>query len=149
MLNGMGAILTPVEISEIMPALMTGLVDGQENLLNNIIARKMYQVDKYVMMTSHMESVLGVFINEKTWQGLDVADRELMQGAMVEMAKRSLQWYRDSEAKEIEFLKSQGVTINDESKGLKIDEFRAGVQKQGNIDFPNWKEYLTQLSAIK
>ena len=149
MLKGMGAIPTPVEISEIMPALMTGLVDGQENPLNNIIARKMYEANKYVMMTSHMESVLGVFINEKTWQGLEAADRKLMQEAMTEMATRSLQWYRDSEAKEIEFLKSQGVTIVDESNGLKIDEFRAGVQKQVNIDFPNWKEYLTQISAIK
>ena len=31
MIKGMGAIPTPVEISEIMPALMTGLVDGQES----------------------------------------------------------------------------------------------------------------------
>ncbi|MBL8670786.1 MAG: TRAP transporter substrate-binding protein, partial [Alphaproteobacteria bacterium] len=58
MISGMGAIPTPVEIAEIIPALQTGLVVGQENPLNNIIARKMYEVQSHVMMTSHMESVL-------------------------------------------------------------------------------------------
>ena len=69
MIKGMGAVPTPVEISEIMPALMTGLVDGQENPLNNIIARKMWEANKFVMMTSHMESVLAVFVNEQAWKG--------------------------------------------------------------------------------
>ncbi len=149
MLKGMGAIPTPVEISEIMPALMTGLVEGQENPLNNIIARKMYEANKYVMMTSHMESVLAVFVNEKTWSGLAEADRKLMSDAMDEMGKRSLQWYRESEAKEIEFLKGKGVNIIDTSNGLKLDEFRTSVMKQVNADFPNWKPYLEQIQAIK
>ncbi|MEZ5740423.1 MAG: TRAP transporter substrate-binding protein [Burkholderiaceae bacterium] len=149
MLKGMGAIPTPVEISEIMPALMTGLVEGQENPLNNIIARKMYEANKYVMMTSHMESVLAVFVNEKTWAGLAPEDRKLMQEAMDEMGKKSLQWYRDSEAKEIAFLKEQGVTIIDRSNGLKVDEFRQSVLKQVNADYPGWKDYLARIDAIK
>ncbi len=36
MLQGMGAIPTPVEITELATALMTGVVVGQENPLNNI-----------------------------------------------------------------------------------------------------------------
>ena len=149
MLKGMGAIPTPVEISEIMPALMTGLVEGQENPLNNIIARKMYEANKYVMMTSHMESVLAVFVNEKSWSGLAEADRKLMGDAMNEMGKRSLQWYRESEAKEIDFLKSKGVKVIDTSNGLKLDEFRTSVMKQVNADYPHWKPYLEQIQAIK
>lgn len=149
MLKGMGAIPTPVEISEIMPALMTGLVEGQENPLNNIIARKMYEANKYIMMTGHMESVLAVFINEKAWTGIPEGDRKIVQAALDEMAKRSMQWYRDSEAKEIAYLKSKGATIIDSSNGLKLDEFRTSVLKQVNADYPNWKEYLARIDAIK
>ena len=101
MIKGMGAIPTPVEISEIMPALMTGLVEGQENPLNNIIARKMWEANKYVMMTSHMESVLAVFINEKS-TSVPEGDRKLMQEAFDEMGKRSLQWAKEAEAGEID-----------------------------------------------
>ena len=149
MLKGMGAIPTPVEISEIMPALMTGLVEGQENPLNNIIARKMYEANKYVMMTGHMESVLAVFVNDKAWQGIPEADRKIFEACLKEMADRSMQWYRESEAKEIAFLKEKGATIITEKEGLKLGEFRESVLKQVNADFPGWKDYLAQLDAIK
>jgi tripartite ATP-independent transporter DctP family solute receptor len=149
MIKGMGAIPTPVEIAEIMPALMTGLVEGQENPLNNIIARKMYEANKFVMMTGHMESVLAVFVNDKAWQGIPEADRKIFQECLDEMAKRSLEWYRDAEAKEIAFLKEKGATIITEKEGLKLDEFREAVRKQVDADFPGWKPYLTQLDAIK
>lgn len=149
MLKGMGAVPTPVEIAEIMPALMTGLVEGQENPLNNIIARKMYEANKYVMMTGHMESVLAVFVNNAAWTGLPEEDRKLMKAAIDEMGKRSMQWYRDSEAKEIQFLKDQGATIIDTSNGLKLDAFRQSVRKQISADYPGWKDYLSRIDDIK
>src|SRR6187402_3853085 len=65
MLTGMGAVATPVEVSELATALATGLVVGQENPLPNIFNLKLYEVQKYVMMTSHMQSVLAVFVNDK------------------------------------------------------------------------------------
>ena len=63
MLTGMGAVATPVEVSDLATALATGLVVGQENPLPNIYTLKLYEVQKNVMMTNHMQSVLSVFIN--------------------------------------------------------------------------------------
>jgi tripartite ATP-independent transporter DctP family solute receptor len=149
MIKGMGAIPTPVEISEIMPALMTGLVDGQENPLNNIIARKMWEANKYVMMTSHMESVLAVFINENSWQSIPEADRKIMQDCLTEMGQRSLKWAKDAEAGEIETLKKNGVTIIDEKNGLDLQAFREAVGKQILADYPNWGPYIAKLKQVK
>jgi len=149
MIKGMGAVPTPVEISEIMPALMTGLVDGQENPLNNIIARKMWEANKYVMMTSHMESVLAVFVNEAAWKALPEADRKIMQDAFVEVGQRSLQWAKDADAGEIEILKKNGVTIIDEKSGLDLKAFRDAVSKQILTDFPTWGPYLTKLNEVQ
>lgn len=149
MLKGMGAIPTPVEISEIMPALMTGLVEGQENPLNNIIARKMYEANKYLMMTGHMESVLAVFVNEDAWEGIPEGDRKIVEEVLQEVGQESMDWYRDSEAEEIAFLKSQGVTVIDESNGLKLDEFRQAVRAEMAKDYPNWTPYLEQIDQIQ
>lgn len=149
MIKGMGAIPTPVEISEIMPALMTGLVDGQENPLNNIIARKMWEANKFVMMTSHMESVLAVFVNEKSWEGIPAPDRKLMQDAFDEMGQRSLKWAKDAEADEIATLKKNGVTIIDEKSGLDLKAFRDSVGKQILTDYPNWSPYIAKLKEVK
>lgn len=149
MIKGMGAVPTPVEISEIMPALMTGLVDGQENPLNNIIARKMWEANKYVMMTSHMESVLAVFVNEQAWKSISDADRKTLTDCFVEVGKRSLQWAKDAEAGEIEILRKNGVTIIDEKSGLDLKAFREAVMKQILTDFPTWGPYLSKLSDIQ
>ena len=69
MLTGMGAVATPVEVSELATALATGLVIGQENPLANIYDLKLYEVQKYVMLTAHMQSVLSVFVNETRLAG--------------------------------------------------------------------------------
>ncbi|MGE0800548.1 MAG: TRAP transporter substrate-binding protein, partial [Lautropia sp.] len=74
MLVGMGAVATPVEVAELATALATGLVIGQENPLPNIYNLKLYEVQKYVMMTDHMQSVLSTFINERIWQRIPEAD---------------------------------------------------------------------------
>src|SRR5437868_3666186 len=82
MITGMGAVATPVEVSELATALATGLVVGQENPLPNIYTLKLYEVQKYVMMTNHMQSVLSTFINERAWQSIPEADRTIIQEVM-------------------------------------------------------------------
>jgi tripartite ATP-independent transporter DctP family solute receptor len=149
MLGGMGAIPTPVEITELMTALSTGLVDGQENPLNNIIAQRFYEVQPYIMMTSHMESVLCLFINERVWQRFSDADRKAFNEATAEMAQRSLRWAEESVAKDQEFLRSKGVTIISEKDGLDLKAFRSSVGTQLTKDFPNWTGYIQRIQAIQ
>jgi tripartite ATP-independent transporter DctP family solute receptor len=149
MIKGMGAIPTPVEISEIMPALMTGLVEGQENPLNNIIARKMWEANKFVMMTSHMESVLAVFVNEKAWTAVPAADRKILEECFAEMGQRSLKWAKDAEADEVAVLKKNGVTVIDEANGLDLKAFREAVGKQILTDYPHWAPYIAKLNEIQ
>src|SRR5205085_6007331 len=87
MLTGMGAVATPVEVSELATALATGLVVGQENPLPNIYNLKLYEVQKYVMLTGHMQSILSVFVYEGVYQKLPAADRKVMEDTMIEVGK--------------------------------------------------------------
>ena len=89
MLTGMGAVATPVEVSELATALATGLVVGQENPLPNIYNLKLYEVQKYVMLTGHMQSILSVFVNERAWQQIPAADRKIVEATMIEVGKKT------------------------------------------------------------
>jgi tripartite ATP-independent transporter DctP family solute receptor len=149
MLTGMGAVATPVEVSELATALATGLVIGQENPLPNIYNLKLYEVQKYVMMTNHMQSVLAVFVNEKVWQSIPPADRKIMEDTMAEVGRKTLDWDRDTSAKYRADLEAKGMIFVEEKDGLDIEGFRKAVLGQVNKDFPDWTGYIEQIRAVQ
>lgn len=149
MLTGMGAVATPVEVSELATALATGLVVGQENPLPNIYNLKLYEVQKYVMMTNHMQSVLSVFVNEKVWQAIPAADRKIMEDTMAEVGRKTLDWDRDTAAKYRKDLEAKGMVFVEEKDGLDVEAFRKAVLTQVNKDFPEWTSYIEQIRAVK
>ena len=130
MLTGMGAVATPVEVSELATALATGLVIGQENPLPNIYNLKLYEVQKYVMLTGHMQSVLSVFINEKAWQAIPAADRKIMEETMTEVGRKTLDWDKETAAKYRNDLEGKGMVFVEEKDGLDIAAFRNAVLAQ-------------------
>ena len=149
MLTGMGAVATPVEVSELATALATGLVVGQENPLPNIYNLKLYEVQKYVMMTNHMQSVLSVFVNEKVWQAIPAADRRILEDTMAEVGRKTLDWDRETSAKYRKDLEAKGMVFVEEKDGLDIEGFRKAVLAQVNKDFPEWTGYIDQIRAVK
>jgi tripartite ATP-independent transporter DctP family solute receptor len=149
MIRGFGAIPTPVEVSELPTALMTGMVVGQENPLTMINANKLYEVQTHVMLTAHMQNVLPVFINERTWQQIGEKDRTAILDALDAITRESLQMGQKAEQDLIGELKKKGMTFITEKEGLKVDEFRKGVAAEVNKDFPAWKPYMDRIAAIK
>ncbi len=149
MLTGMGAVATPVEVSELATALATGLVVGQENPLPNIYNLKLYEAQKYVMMTHHMQSVLAVFINERIYQSIPAADRKIMDDTLIEVGMRTLDWDRDTAAKYRKDLEAKGMIFIEEKDGLDVEAFRKAVLGQVNKDFPEWTSYIEQIRAVK
>jgi tripartite ATP-independent transporter DctP family solute receptor len=149
MVKGFGATPTPVEVSELPTALMTGLVVGQENPLTMISANKLYEVQDHVAMTGHMQSVLAVFVNEEAWQGLTEEQRAAITEVLDTKAEESLQWAQESEAQLVEELKGHGMTFITADNGLDIDAFRTKVLAQINADFPNFTPYIDQIMAVE
>jgi tripartite ATP-independent transporter DctP family solute receptor len=149
MLTGMGAVATPVEVSELATALATGLVVGQENPLPNIFNLKLYEVQKYVMLTGHMQSILSVFVNEGVWQKIPAADRQILESTMIEVGKKTLDWDRDTSAKYRKDLEGRGMVFVEQKDGLDVEGFRKSVLAQVNKDFPEWSKYIEQIRAVK
>jgi tripartite ATP-independent transporter DctP family solute receptor len=149
MLTGMGAVATPVEVSELATALATGLVVGQENPLPNIFNLKLYEGQKYVMMTSHMQSVLSVFVNEKIWLGISAADRKIMEDTMAEVGRKTLDWDKETSAKYRKDLEAKGMIFVESKDGLDLEAFRRSVLAQVNKDFPEWSTYIEEIRNVK
>jgi tripartite ATP-independent transporter DctP family solute receptor len=149
MLTGMGAIATPVEVSELATALATGLVVGQENPLPNIFNLKLFEVQKFVMLTGHMQSVLSVFVNERVWQGIPAADRKILEDTMAEVGQRTLAWDKESFDRYRKELEAKGMTFVEEKDGLDLAAFRKAVLDQVSKDFPEWKDLIAQIQATR
>ena len=149
MLTGMGAVATPVEVSELATALATGLVVGQENPLPNIFNLKLFEVQKYVMMTGHMQSVLSVFVNEKIWQTIPAGDRKIMEDTMFEVGQKTLAWDRDSSDKYKKDLEAKGMIFVTDKDGLNLDAFRKAVLTQIGKDFPEWDSLIKQIQSVQ
>ncbi|MET0507113.1 MAG: TRAP transporter substrate-binding protein [Burkholderiaceae bacterium] len=148
MLTGMGAVATPVEVSELATALATGLVIGQENPLPNIFNLKLYEVQKYVMMTSHMQSVLSTFVNERVWQKVPEADRKIIEDTMAEVGLETLKWDEESSTRYRKDLEAKGMVFVEEKDGLDLPAFRKAVLTQIDKDFPEWKTLIDQIGAV-
>ena len=149
MLTGMGAVATPVEVSELATALATGLVVGQENPLPNIYNLKLYEVQKYVMLTGHMQSILSVFVNERAWQQIPAAERKIVEATMIEVGKKTVDWDRETAAKYRKDLEAKGMVFVEQKDGLDVEGFRKAVLAQVNKDFPEWGKYIEQIRAVK
>lgn len=149
MIKGMGAIPTPVEVGELPTALMTGMVIGQENPLTMINANKLYEVQTHVMLTSHMQNVLPVFINERTWQSIPEKDRAIVSATAAEIGEETLKLGNEAESKLIDELKKKGMKFVTEADGLKVEDFRKAVGAQVRADFPSWGPYIERIAAVK
>lgn len=70
MFKDLGAAPMTLNAAEMYTGLQTHLADGQENPLGTIEANKMYEVQKYCSMTSHMWVGYWILANGTAWNGL-------------------------------------------------------------------------------
>lgn len=149
MVEGMGAIPTPVDFAELPTALATGIVQGQENPLTTIYNNKFYQLQKNLILTSHMQAFLVVVINEKVWQGLTQDQRNVILDSAQETSKNILDQGMKEEQELVGKLKSAGMTVIGEKEGLDLNAFRDRVLKHCIQKFPQWADYIKEIQNIK
>jgi tripartite ATP-independent transporter DctP family solute receptor len=111
MAEAWGARATPIAFPELYLALSQGAVDGQENPLPTIQSAKLFEVQKYLVLTQHILTPRIIIANEAFWQGLAAGDREIMQAAFDDAAAWQDQETLTLEAGLGDTLKSEGMTV--------------------------------------
>jgi len=92
MAEAWGARPTPLNFNELYLALSQGAVDGQENPLPTIQSGKLFEVQKFLVLTGHIITPRLVIVNDAAWQKIPAADREVVQAAI-----RSASAWQDGE----------------------------------------------------
>ena len=146
--QALGAVPTPIDITELAQALQTGEIQGQENPVDVILSRQMYENQKYLVMTNHMICSQGVVMNGKKWDKISAEDQKIMMQCAQETIDESYAYVMDLTQSQIDKLTGEyGMTMIDESNGLDINAFKTLVADYIDKNFR--EKYATVYDLIE
>jgi TRAP-type transport system periplasmic protein len=134
MFTALGASPISINFSEVYSALQTKIAEGQENPLSLIQIAKLYEVQKYCSMTSHMWDGFWMLANKRGFSGMPadiqaVVAKELNASALQE--RTDIAKLNDTVADD---LKSKGLQFVEVDKPA----FRAALKSAGF--YAEWKK---------
>jgi tripartite ATP-independent transporter DctP family solute receptor len=109
--RSVGANATPIAFAEVYLALQQGTVDGQENPLPTIQAKKFYEVQSHISLTGHITESLLTIVSGNTWRRLSDADKAIFQQVLKEASDRATNEIRRQEQELPAWFEQQGKTV--------------------------------------
>ncbi|MDR3535560.1 MAG: TRAP transporter substrate-binding protein [Acetobacteraceae bacterium] len=134
MFQALGASPVSINFAEVYSALQTKIAEGEENPLSLIQIAKLYEVQKYCSMTSHMWDGFWMLANKRSFNGLPP---DLQALVAAELNRSAVQERED-------IAKLNGSVADDlRSKGLEFVEvdkpaFRDALKQAGF--YADWKK---------
>jgi len=136
-----GASPTPISFAELFTALQQGVVDGQENPIYNIVAMRIYEVQKYMTLSNHLWNAGGFIMSDKYYNSLPEDTRAAIDKAAVAAREAVIE----------EVTKSEGGWLAEIRKKTEVTELSAeqvmAFQKIAKEEWPKMastigKEYF-------
>jgi TRAP-type C4-dicarboxylate transport system substrate-binding protein len=109
--RSVGANATPIAFAEVYLALQQGTVDGQENPLPTIQAKKFYEVQSTIALTGHITESLATIVSGSTWRRLSDPDKAVFQEVLREAADRATKEIREAELALPAWFEQQGKAV--------------------------------------
>lgn len=123
MMTYMGATATPMALTEVYTAIQQGVIDGMENPLSTLYARKTQEVCKYVTMTGHQKMLSLFFVSTDWFNTLT----EEAQNALIQVANEAGDYFSN--------------TLMPEANQVALDAFKAeGVEIITDFDLEAFKQ---------
>jgi len=123
MAEAWGARPTPLNFAELYLALSQGAVDGQENPLPTIQSGKLFEVQKYLVLTGHIITPRLVIINDAAWSKIAEADQAVIKTAIDSASAWQDQEILNQEATLADTFKKGGMVVIEPE----IESFRKPV----------------------
>ena len=106
-----GANPTPIAFAEVYLALQNGTVDAQENPLTTIEAKKFFEVQKFIMLTSHIVDGVITMVAPHVWKTLSPTEQKMFTEVMQEAAARASTKIKKREAELMDIFKKKGLNL--------------------------------------
>src|SRR5437588_7104621 len=144
--KSVGANATPIAFAEVYLALQQGTVDGQENPLPTIMAKKFYEVQSHVILTGHITESLVTVVGSHVWSKLTPDEQKIFAEVLKEAGSRATDPIAASEQKVADELKKLGKTVIEPDRAA----FRAAALPLHNDGSGGWsKAEYDALQALK
>mgnify|MGYP000436385147 CR=1 FL=1 len=147
-ISSFGAVPTPMPFSEVSTALVTGVIDGQENPFSVIVPNGLHEIQKYVSLTGHLPTLAGIFMNKGKFDQLSPEDQDLLFDAAVEARNKITKYIQDKNEEWMSEAVKEGMQIIDESNGLQIDGFKESARQVHDKYKETWGDLYNQIMEL-
>jgi tripartite ATP-independent transporter DctP family solute receptor len=106
-----GGIPTALEINAVYTALQTGLIDGTDKSLADMIGLKLYQVTKYMTLTHHFSIVGVMIVSKKFMDKLDPEDQAIVRAAGKSGVDAQVATVLNTEKTNLAFVQERGIQV--------------------------------------
>ncbi len=130
----LGASPMPMAFSEVYMALQQGIADGQENPIPVIHSMGFHEVQKFLILTGHIQSSIQILINERTWERLDEREQAALQNAVRRLGDEVLAGIAEQEAELLSSWRADGTMRIIED--VDLPAFRHRARDYFSSDFP-------------
>jgi tripartite ATP-independent transporter DctP family solute receptor len=125
--RALSAAPTSISFNEVYSALQTRVVEGQENALAVVDTAKLYEVQKYCSMTSHMWDGFWFLGNRAAWEKLPANVRDIVSKNLNASALQQRKDVAQLNSSLQKALESKGLAFNQPD----MDSFRDMLRKGG------------------
>ena len=124
MFSSLGGNAVPMAWSEVFTAVQQGAIDGLELPVAVIDAAKYYEITKYLSLTNHTYSMIGLLISQRSLNKLpkDVQEAVLKAGAEATLEQRRIVGDQ-----------AQKIIVDLGSKGMKVNKVADPAQFRGSV----------------
>lgn len=109
--KALGTLTTPMSFTELYTALQQGTVAGQENPADLIFSSRLYEVQKYLIKTSHVPVVGIVFLSERWFSKIDKEAQDIILSCLRETDQYVDEIGPKNESACFDKLRDQGMQI--------------------------------------
>ena len=113
MFQNLGSNAVPMPFGELFTALHQKVIDGAELPLPIVQGNKFNEVTKYLSLTGHTYTCIGLMCSESRWNGLSASEKEIFKRAARETIVYERGFVKDTNEKNLEKLKAAGMIVND------------------------------------
>jgi len=104
-----GCYPTPIPSPEIFNSLQTGVVEAQENPVSSNFNRRLWEVQKYTVLTNHIVDIQSYLLSKKFLSKLDKKHQDILVQASIDTMTWCTKFSFDKEAKLIAEMKGHGM----------------------------------------
>lgn len=108
-----GANPTPMAFAEVYLALQQGVVDAQENPLTTIKAKRFYEVQTNINLTSHIVDSVVTIVSERAIGKISADDQNIVISELQEAAKWTTEEIISAEQTLVDWFREEGITVNE------------------------------------